>query len=60
VSCKHTANYINIRNLLGTTIEMIKDKAFNVKNDFETEEDEDKVQQVYILLENYGSKVSHH
>jgi len=39
---------------------MIKDKAFNVENDFEAEEDEDEVQWVYISLENYGSKVSHH
>jgi len=42
------------------SLEILKDKAFNVKNDFEAEEDENKVQWVYISLENYGSKFSHH
>jgi hypothetical protein len=37
-------------------VSTLKDKASNVKNDFEAEEDENKVQQVYILLENYGSQ----
>ncbi len=35
---------------------MIKDKAFNVKNDFEAEEDEDKVQWVYICFKIMGPR----